>query len=64
MYFSQKLDSDWSKILGFPIIELRKGEIKLVSIEQQIEVPPIDRTGSPGRTRTYNLAVNSRPLYH
>ncbi len=22
------------------------------------------KTGSPGRTRTYNLAVNSRPLYH
>ena len=22
------------------------------------------QTGSPGRIRTYNLAVNSRPLYH
>ena len=28
------------------------------------EVLRIDKTGSPGRTRTYNLAVNSRPLYH
>ncbi len=27
------------------------------------EVLRIDKTGSPGRTRTYNLAVNSRPLY-
>ncbi len=28
------------------------------------EVLPIDRLGSPGRIRTYNQAVNSRPLYH
>jgi site-specific DNA recombinase len=28
------------------------------------EVLCINKAGSPGRTRTYNLAVNSRPLYH
>ena len=28
------------------------------------EVLRIDTIGSPGRTRTYNLAVNSRSLYH
>ena len=26
-------------------------------------VLPIIRSGSPGRIRTYDLAVNSRPLY-
>ena len=28
------------------------------------EVLPIVKTGSPGRIRTYNLVVNSHPLYH
>ncbi len=28
------------------------------------EVLSIEGVGSPSRTRTYNLAVNSRPLYH
>ena len=28
------------------------------------EVLRINKSGSPSRTRTYNLAVNSRPLYH
>ncbi len=28
------------------------------------EVLRIDKTGSRGRTRTYDQAVNSRPLYH
>ena len=28
------------------------------------EVLNVRRIGSPGRIRTYDLAVNSRPLYH
>ena len=33
-------------------------------ITETLGVLPFVQNGSPSRTRTYNLAVNSRPLYH
>ncbi len=35
-----------------------------IRVVKQISQTGIDKIGSPGRIRTYNLAVNSRPLYH
>ena len=40
MRLLRELDSHWSRILGLPIIKLRKGETRLVSIDKQIEIPP------------------------
>ena len=38
--------------------------ILLNGLTTKEEVLRIDKIGSPSRIRTYNLAVNSRPLYH
>jgi len=34
------LDSLWSRELGFSIRNLKKGEAKVVLVDQQIEIPP------------------------
>ena len=33
-------------------------------VEGPLEGDPLENSGSGGRTRTYDQAVNSRPLYH
>ncbi|MFB0503062.1 MAG: GNAT family N-acetyltransferase [Candidatus Bathyarchaeia archaeon] len=34
------LDSFWSKELGFSIRDLRKGDVKIIGVDHQIEIPP------------------------
>lgn len=34
------LDSFWSKELGFPIRDLKTGEVKIIGVDQQINIPP------------------------
>ena len=42
-----------------PIDSPNSGE----GVTEDAAVLPTIKTGSPGRIRTYDLAVNSRPLY-
>ena len=58
--FSARIRTKWYKVRltlhQLPGVQLQN-QTFLVSSENRL-------IGSPGRTRTYNLAVNSRPLYH
>ena len=60
--FIQSLDvaeTDLTITYTIPIDTPDNGE----GVTENASVPPIIKVGSPGRIRTYDLAVNSRPLY-
>ncbi len=52
-------ETDLTITYTIPIDTLNSGE----GVTEVAAVLPTMKTGSPGRIRTYDLAVNSRPLY-
>ena len=52
-------EADLTITYTIPIDSPNSGE----GVTEDAAVLPTTKTGSPGRIRTYDLAVNSRPLY-